>query len=195
MPDIVWTFVVVAWTVFLVTFSVTKLKMHRCGGGLFTFEIPLINKQKWIVRAIVVVYIVAAFLFSLSMTFPVFDNLQHLSKYYFILRGAILFVIAILLYIFSRVTLGCNWKWTGELVGDRRKLIKKGPYKFIRHPQYTSLILALIATGLMLTDSRIIVFTFLIIPFAYAKSILDEQYLYFIFPEYSDYIKKTGRFF
>lgn len=194
MPDFIWTFVVVGWTVFVVTYSVTKLKMHRCGGGIYTFNIPIIDKQKWLIRAIMAVYIVSIVLFSLNTEFPLFDNVKGLEEYFFISRGALFFVVAGFFYIYSRITVVSNCSWTGGHTGDRRKLIKRGPYKFICHPQSTAYISALFSTGLMLTDSRIIIFTCLFIPFLYAKSIIDEQYLYMIFKDYPDYIEKTDRF-
>lgn len=195
MIDVEWLIVVVGWTIILLTLSITHLKLYRVGGGLYSLEDQKIKTEKWIVRVISFVYLIAAIAISTQAYFPVFDDMFDVTRYYFVVVGVVLFVMALIIFITARVALGSNWTWSGYLLRDRHKLITKGPYGFIRHPLYTSYVLCGIASGLILTDSRIIVFIILLLPILYWKALIEEQHLRMIFPEYRDYEKKTRMFF
>jgi protein-S-isoprenylcysteine O-methyltransferase Ste14 len=49
--------------------------------------------------------------------------------------------------IWARVILGRNWSGTVTVKVDH-ELIQRGPYRYIRHPIYTGLVLALLGSGL-----------------------------------------------
>jgi protein-S-isoprenylcysteine O-methyltransferase Ste14 len=73
------------------------------------------------------------------------------------------------------------------------KLITTGPYQFIRHPMYTSLIFGSLALLLMHpTTARWIAFTSLVIVLI-IKLNFEEQLLATRFPEYALYKKKTWK--
>lgn len=186
--------VVTGWTVIFITLSLTKLKQHRCSGGLYSMETGLMHKQKWIMRAFVAVYIIVAWLISRSVYFPVFDEIKNNPRIAIIVDGAIVFLLAIVIYIPSRFAITSNCTWKGVFKRGRDKLITRGPYKYIRHPHYIAYFTAGIATGLILTDSSILVFMLLLVPMGYLKAHIEEQYLASIFPEYKEYKKKTGMF-
>lgn len=195
MHDVPWLIVVIGWTTMLVTYSITKLKTYRSGGGIYTMKVPISHKQKWIIRSMMFLYIVCAGLFSLNVGFAELDFLYRDFSDFFILHGTIIFIIAAILYIDSRITISSNCSWSGEFKRDRNKLIQKGPYKRIRHPQPLAYFLALIGTSFIIHDARVFLFALLLVPVVIVKSMIDEQYLYFVFPEYEEYVKKTGRFF
>lgn len=196
MYDIPWVIVVVGWTTMVITYSVTKLKIHQCGGGIYTMEIPISHKQKWLVRAMMFLYIVCAGLFTISVGFKDLDIFYKDFSDFFVLHGTILFIIAIALYIDSRVVISSNCAWSGEFKSDRKKLIRHGVYKKIRHPQSLAYFTALMATSFLTLDARIFMFALFLVPMVYSKSMIDEQHLRMIFPkEYDEYVKKTGRFF
>jgi len=196
MYDIPWIILVAGWTSMVITYSITKLKTHQCGGGIYTMETPIINKQKWVIRAMMLLYVVCIALFSFSVGFAELDILYRGFSDFFVLHGTIIFIIAIVLYVDSRIVISSNCAWSGEFSGDRKKLIQRGPYKRIRHPQPLAYFLALIATSFIAHDARIFIFTLFLIPMIFAKSMIDEQHLRMIFPkEYEEYVKKTGRFF
>jgi len=78
-------------------------------------------------------------------------------------------------------------------VATGAKLIKKGPYKYIRHPMYSSLLI--ICLGLFLTNiysMTIFFFVFLIIVLN-LKIIYEENLLKIFFPAYKNYMKKTKK--
>ncbi len=74
------------------------------------------------------------------------------------------------------------------------QLIEKGLYKYIRHPIYSGIIIAGIGFSVY-SDSgfRLIITLFLLILF-YFKSAYEEEKLSAVFPEYTEYKKRTGRF-
>ena len=78
-------------------------------------------------------------------------------------------------------------------ISSNSKLIVKGPYKFIRHPMYTSVLG--ISFYLIMNDInyfRIIIFTILLVNFLF-KLDYEEKILISKFPEYSEYKKTTKK--
>lgn len=194
MQDIPWTIVVIGWTAMFITYSATKLKTHRCGGGIYTMEVSIARRQKWLVRALMFLYLVCIGLFTLTVGFKELDIFYREFSDFFVLHGAIILLIAVVLYIDSRVVISSNCSWKGHFKCDRKKLIQKGPYAKIRHPQPLAIFLALIGTSFMVHDARIFMFALFLVPMCYVKAMIDEQHLRLIFPEYDEYLKKTGRF-
>jgi protein-S-isoprenylcysteine O-methyltransferase Ste14 len=195
MLNVEWLIVVVGWTIIIMTLSITHLKLHRVGGGLYSLEDEKIRTEKWIVRILSIVYFIAALSIALHAYFPSFDDLQDITRYYFIAIGVLIFIVAIVFFIEARIVLGSNWTWSGHQLRDRHKLITKGPYAKVRHPLYTSYFSAGLASGLILTDSRILIFVILLLPLVYWKAVIEEQHLQIIFSEYKDYKRKTRMFF
>ena len=75
------------------------------------------------------------------------------------------------------------------------KLIENGIYKYIRHPIYTGIILAFFGFA-FISDSgfRLLISTVLFLLF-YFKTIYEEKRLIEMFPDYSQYRNRSGRFF
>ncbi len=194
MSNVEWTIVVIGWTVILMTLSITHLKLYRVGGGLYSLEGKKIHKERWIVRGISAVYIIIAALLSSRVYYPSFDDFTDVSRFFFVSMGVYLFIAAAIFFIVARITLGSNWTWSGYLLRDRHKLITHGPYAYVRHPLYVSYLACGVASGLILTDSRIIMFVVLMMPLIYWKAIIEEQILEMIFPEYKKYKEKTNMF-
>ena len=63
--------------------------------------------------------------------------------------GLAVTVLGAVFAIWSRVTLGRNWSSVPQ-VKEQHELVVKGPYRIVRHPIYTGLILAVAGTGLAL---------------------------------------------
>lgn len=58
-----------------------------------------------------------------------------------------LVVIGLAFSVWARVTLGGNWSGTVTVKVDH-ELVQSGAYRFIRHPIYTGLLVAVLGTGL-----------------------------------------------
>lgn len=196
MLDIAWTTVVICWTFMVITHSITTIKVHRCGGGLYNMKNnPLASHEKWLMRALVFIYVFFTFWLALYLDVPFIENFNDVSRPYFIKLGFTIFMIGLVLFVRSRVAISSNWGWDKKSKGDRSKLIKVDIYKRVRHPQYTAYFFAVLATGIMLMKSGIILFAFILIPLLYLKMKVEEEILLEIFPkEYPKYIKETRMF-
>jgi len=61
--------------------------------------------------------------------------------------GFALIVFGVGFSIWARLTLGANWSGTVTLKADHA-LIRRGPYRIVRHPIYTGILAALIGTAI-----------------------------------------------
>ncbi len=108
--------------------------------------------------------------------------------------GIFIFIIGAFITLTAVLQLNVNLSpFPSPLPGSR--LITNGVYKFVRHPIYTGIILAFFGFAII-TDSgyRLIISTFLFVLF-YVKTLYEEERLMESFAGYSDYKKRTGRFF
>jgi len=127
---------------------------------------------------------------------------QLLALLYLFLSGAVIpqnpFIG--LLYI-TGVSLGVWAVWTMRTtmwqitpdVANGAILIENGPYTYIRHPMYLSVLL--VAAGLLINDfseSRLLAFTILAVDLL-IKIHYEETLLHRHFSTYKEYIKKTYR--
>lgn len=73
-------------------------------------------------------------------------------------------------------------------------LIESGIYKTVRHPIYTSVLLGTL--GLSLLNGNLVLFILfaIFVGFFTIKSRYEETLLRQIYPTYSDYMQRTGRF-
>jgi len=106
--------------------------------------------------------------------------------------GAVLFVCGIGLAIWARIHLGRNW---GMPMTQRvePELVTSGPYRFIRHPIYSGLLLGLIGTALATNFLGLIIVVILGAYFYYAATV-EERNLVVAFPSaypaYREHTKK-----
>ena len=103
-----------------------------------------------------------------------------------IILGAILGLWAIAVMRKSKIRATPN-------VAMGAKLIKNGPYKYIRHPMYASVLTACL--GFLLTNiySMTILFYVLLIIVLNIKIAYEESLLVKTFPKYKSYTKKTKK--
>jgi protein-S-isoprenylcysteine O-methyltransferase Ste14 len=74
-------------------------------------------------------------------------------------------------------------------------LIQSGVYKHVRHPIYSGIIISAIGYGCYSSDFVRLVVALLLWVLFYFKSNYEELLLMNRFPEYSDYMSKTNKFF
>ena len=104
--------------------------------------------------------------------------------------GAVLFACGIALAVWARLHLGRNW---GMPTTQRAEpeLVTSGPYRFVRHPIYTGLLLAILGTALVNNLLGLIVVAVLIAYFYYC-GIIEERNLTATFPTaYPEYKSRT----
>lgn len=91
----------------------------------------------------------------------------------------------------SRYVLGKNWSLSVQQKKDH-ELIEAGPYKLIRHPIYTGLILLFFGHAIIVGDYRAIIAVVIVFISLWLKSKKEEVWLSNLFGEkYSAYRKRT----
>jgi protein-S-isoprenylcysteine O-methyltransferase Ste14 len=98
--------------------------------------------------------------------------------------------------VWGRFYLKTNWADHVRIYDDQT-LITSGPYRFVRHPLYASIIWMFFGAAIAyLNPLAAIENTLIFIPAMIYRSNLEEHALQETFGgQYSDYRKKTGRFF
>jgi protein-S-isoprenylcysteine O-methyltransferase Ste14 len=110
--------------------------------------------------------------------------------------GAILLVAGGLGFsVWARRVLGGNWSATVTLKHDH-EIVRAGPYRFIRHPIYTGLIVALAGTALAVAEWRGLVALALAFAALWRKLRVEERWLTAEFgARYADYRRQTRALF
>jgi protein-S-isoprenylcysteine O-methyltransferase Ste14 len=104
--------------------------------------------------------------------------------------GAVLFACGIALAVWARLHLGRNW---GMPMTQRAEpeLVTSGPYRFVRHPIYSGLLIAMLGTALVNNLLGLIVVVVLIAYFYYSGTV-EERNLIAAFSEaYPEYRSRT----
>lgn len=96
--------------------------------------------------------------------------------------------------ILARAHLGKNWSGV-VTIREEHQLIRTGPYKYIRHPIYTGLLVALIGTALVIGEWRAVVGLGVILLGFINKARKEESFLRTQFgAEFEDHKRHTGFF-
>lgn len=103
-------------------------------------------------------------------------------------------VLGLLIVVFGILSLNVNFS-PFPSPRSNSSLISHGIYKYVRHPVYSGIIVALLAYALFFFSAfRVFITAGLIVVF-YFKTNLEEKLLKERFVDYKDYMKRTGRFF
>jgi protein-S-isoprenylcysteine O-methyltransferase Ste14 len=107
---------------------------------------------------------------SLAIDSPVLESI-----------GAVLFVCGIAVAVWARVHLGRNWGMPMTQKAEP-ELVTTGPYRYVRHPIYSGLLLALLGTALMTNLIGLGIFAILAAYFYYSATV-EERNLSATFPK------------
>lgn len=93
--------------------------------------------------------------------------------------------------VWARRHLGRNWS-ANVTLKEGHVLIRSGPYRYVRHPIYTGVLLAFLGTALTMGEWRgLAAFVLACVAFV-LKSRWEESRLRLTFPEYDDYREHTA---
>jgi protein-S-isoprenylcysteine O-methyltransferase Ste14 len=108
--------------------------------------------------------------------------------------GFVLAVAGVAFAIWARWHLGENWSGTVTLK-EGHELVRSGPYRYIRHPIYTGMLLAFAGTVLTLGEYRGLISLAITIVSFYYKAKKEERFLAREFQEsFREHRRQTGMF-
>lgn len=85
--------------------------------------------------------------------------------------------------------------WFARSEKKQRYLAATGPYKYFRHPIFISIAVSYLGLVLVFLHPITIVLWVLAFIFGVITSLNEEKFMQGKFPEYKEYMKRTGRFF
>lgn len=110
------------------------------------------------------------------------------------ITGFALSAVGVAFAIWARWHLGENWSATVTLK-EGHELIRSGPYRHVRHPIYTGMLLAFAGTVLALGEVRGIIAFAVVITGFYLKARKEERFLIQEFGEaFNEHVRRTGMF-
>jgi protein-S-isoprenylcysteine O-methyltransferase Ste14 len=108
--------------------------------------------------------------------------------------GVTVTVVGIALAIWARWHLGENWSATVTLK-EGHELISSGPYRYIRHPIYSGMLVAFVGTALALGEYRALISICIVLVAFYTKAKKEERFLQQEFGEkFREHSRRTGMF-
>ncbi len=164
------------WTAFIVVWFVSSLFAKRATGWASRF---------WLMRIAVVVLIVYA------MRRPAHGTPSALTGNFTIgVIGVVLCMAGIAIAFWARFFIGRNWgmPMTRKAEPD---LVTGGPYRYVRHPIYSGVLLAMFGTALVMGSAWGILLILMTAYFIWSAR-TEEQYLTTQFPDaYPAYRART----
>ena len=126
-----------------------------------------------------------------------FFTINRKLDWSFIIIGSVIFLTAIFLRRWSIKTLGNQWAIhvTGSSkLNNGLVLVTTGPYKYVRHPIYTSYILDLVGLAVIFSAFYALIFVIIInVPSYILRSLFEEKSAFKRFgQQYSEYKNKTS---
>ena len=107
------------------------------------------------------------------------------------LFGTAVLVASLALAVWARRHLGPYWSGT-ITVKEEHRLIRSGPYSFVRHPIYTGLVGGMVGTAIALDELRGVLSVLLLLAAYLRKIRIEEKWLVERFGQtYLDYRKKV----
>jgi protein-S-isoprenylcysteine O-methyltransferase Ste14 len=108
-----------------------------------------------------------------------------------VLGGLVLVAAGLALTVWARVTLGGNWSATVTLKEGHR-IVTAGPYRRVRHPIYTGLLVAFAGSALVRGEWRGLLALVLVTAALWRKLRLEERWLTDAFgAAYAEYARRT----
>ncbi len=104
--------------------------------------------------------------------------------------GLAIFVLGLALAVWARIYLGRNWGMPMS-TKDEPELVTSGPYRVVRHPIYSGIILAMTGTAIGVSLYWVVAVALLAAYFSYS-ALMEERYLTQQFPDaYPGYQRST----
>lgn len=136
-------------------------------------------------------YLIILFFACLQLISPLLaTNLWPKNSLIYIIAD-IITVLGLIIMLWARKSLGKNWS-ANIVLKENHKLITKGPYKYVRHPIYSGLILMILGTVIYINTLAFLIFFIIFFLGAFYKTQKEEELLFNNFSnKYLEYKKHT----
>lgn len=163
------------WAGFWVYWFVAAFSMKR-GHVPWSRELPI--------RAAIAVIVIVA------LRLGAFHRNDVNSNFWLAAAGLVLFAAGLGFAVWARLHIGRNWG-TPMSQKEDPQLVSSGPYRMVRHPIYSGILLAGIGTAMAITWSWLIGVALAGVYFVYSATV-EERYMTVQFPdEYPRYQRST----
>jgi protein-S-isoprenylcysteine O-methyltransferase Ste14 len=170
--------IIIFWIAFVVYWFVSAIGVKRNVRG-----------GDWVRSAGIRILITVAVVLLLQAS-SFWQNFAYTFDFGVQVFGVVLCAAGIAFAIWARMHLGRNWSGTPS-IKEEHELVTSGPYRFVRHPIYTGMILALFGSALVAGVLWLIVFLFFTANFLYRIPV-EERYMMQLFPnQYPKYKKRA----
>ena len=106
--------------------------------------------------------------------------------------GIAITVAGLAFAVWARIYLGANWS-SSVTVKVGHELVRNGPYRWVRHPIYSGLVLAMLGTAVANRQVRGMIAVLLTFVGFTIKSRIEERAMVMTFgPQYEEYSRNTG---
>ncbi len=105
--------------------------------------------------------------------------------------GIVVLVLGLAFAVWARLHLGANWS-SAVTVKDQHTLIRSGPYRYVRHPIYSGLLLGVVGTAIVIGQWRGLMALAIAFAALLYKSRVEERRMRENFPEYDSYRRTTA---
>ena len=112
----------------------------------------------------------------------------------FAIAGVVLFAAGLLLRWWAIITLG-RFFTVDVTIENNHELVERGPFRIVRHPSYTGVLLAFVGLGLSLGNWAALLVILLPIGAAFIRrmNVEEDALSRALGPHYADYMKRTKR--
>ncbi len=181
---IVWVASLLIWRVMEVIVDIRTLK--RLHGGA--------QRQDKGSHAILICLVVLGFLFGLLLAYRVPATAINSASGFLFWLSILLIYAGIALRFYAIHVLGAFFTTT-VAVASEQTVIETGPYRLIRHPSYTGLLITLIGIGLSLTNwlSLLVLVGCVLIGLGYRIHVEEHVLQEHLGQRYSEYMRRTKR--
>jgi protein-S-isoprenylcysteine O-methyltransferase Ste14 len=181
-----WQIDLIPWYLFAAYWTITALRVKRTKAS-----------EKSVDRFATIAVLFVAF-YLLYAEWPRWPWLQQRfvpAERSIVLLGIVLTSVGVAVAIWARRTLGEYWSARVTLKEEHR-LIRSGPYRWVRHPIYTGMFVATAGTALVVGQWRAMLAVILLLVAHSRKALREEAMLTSEFgDEYSAYRRSTGFLF
>jgi protein-S-isoprenylcysteine O-methyltransferase Ste14 len=105
--------------------------------------------------------------------------------------GIVLLAAGLGFTVWARRHLGRNWS-ASVVVKEGHALVRTGPYRYVRHPIYSGILLAFLGMVVTIGEWRGLVALLLALVSFAVKSRAEERRMRETFPEYAEYARGTA---